>query len=408
MSQMGEDRRAAKGSPRYRRALIALFCAGVATFAQVYAPQALLPQIAEEFRLSESASSLAIGATTIGLALGMLPWGRLSDRVGRVRAMRWAIAFAIVVGLATPFMPSFEALIAVRFVEGIALAGLPAIGVTALAETVTPAALGGAVGAFIAGNTIGGLAGRIIAAAAGEAFGWHWGLFAVGMVAAAAALCFVLLMPPTAVPAAKGLPLWQATLATMRNPAVMVMVLQAFLLMGGFVAAYNYLAFRLQQAPFGLTLTQVSWLFLAYLAGAFASRQAWGFTARIPPVGVLVLGITSMLAGLGLTLLPWLIAIIAGLVLFTIGFFSAHSIALTLVSRRAGANATSFAPSLYNLAYYTGSTMLGWAGGLAFAAAGWGGTVAMIAACLIAAATLAWLHASRNGGLGAVDSRPVP
>ena len=91
MSQMGEDRRAAKGSPRYRRALIALFCAGVATFAQVYAPQALLPQIAEEFRLSESASSLAIGATTIGLALGMLPWGRLSDRVGRVRAMRWAI-----------------------------------------------------------------------------------------------------------------------------------------------------------------------------------------------------------------------------------------------------------------------------------------------------------------------------
>ena len=38
-----------------------------------------------------------------------------------------------------------------------------------------------------------------------EAFGWHWGLFAVGMVAAAAALCFVLLMPPTAVPAAMSL-----------------------------------------------------------------------------------------------------------------------------------------------------------------------------------------------------------
>ena len=85
---MSEDQRAAKGSPRYRRALIALFCAGVATFAQVYSPQALLPHIAADFRLSESASSLAIGATTIGLALGMLPWGRLSDRIGRVRAMR--------------------------------------------------------------------------------------------------------------------------------------------------------------------------------------------------------------------------------------------------------------------------------------------------------------------------------
>ena len=51
MSQRGEDRRAAKGSPRYRRALIALFCAGVATFAQVYAPQALLPQIARFWQM---------------------------------------------------------------------------------------------------------------------------------------------------------------------------------------------------------------------------------------------------------------------------------------------------------------------------------------------------------------------
>lgn len=401
---MGEDQRAAKGSPRYRRALFALFCAGVATFAQVYSPQAVLPQIAEDFRISESASSLAIGATTIGLALGMLPWARLSDRIGRVRAMRWAIVLAAVFGLVTPFMPSFESLIAVRFVEGVMLAGLPAIGVTALAETIMPAALGGAVGAFIAGNTIGGLSGRIIAAAVGEAFGWHWGLFSVGAVAAIAALCFVLLMPQTAVPPAKALPFGHATLANLRNPAAMVMVLQAFLLMGGFVATYNYLTFRLQQAPFELSPTQASWLFLAYLAGAFASRLAWGFTAKVPPVGVLVLSITAMLAGLSLTLLPWLIAIIVGLVLFTIGFFSAHSIALTLVSRRADPEARSLAPSLYNLAYYAGSTLLGWAGGLAFAAAGWGGTVSMVAALAVAAAILAWVHASRHGGLRAVDA----
>lgn len=406
MTVAGEDPRAPKGSPRYQRSLIALFCAGVATFAQVYSPQALLPEIATEFRMSESASSLAIGATTIGLAIGMLPWGRLSDRIGRVRTMRWAIALAVVVGLITPFMPTFEWLIAVRFVEGIMLAGLPAIGVTALAETVTPAALGGAVGAFIAGNTIGGLSGRIIAASAGEVFGWHWGLFAVALVAAIAAVCFVLIMPATVVPAAKGLPIWRSTLANLRNPGAMVMVLQAFLLMGGFVAAYNYLAFRLQQEPFGLSLTQVSWLFLAYLAGALASRNAWGITARIPPVGVLICGIALMIAGLGLTLLPWLIAIIAGLVIFTVGFFGAHSIALTLVSRRAEPAARSLAPSLYNLAYYAGSTLLGWAGGLAFAAAGWGGAVAMIAVVVTAAAALAWLHAAKHGGLGRVDARP--
>lgn len=69
-----EDPRAAAGSPRYRRALVALFCAALATFAQIYAPQGLLPEIARDFNISASTSSLAIGATTLGLAVGMRPW----------------------------------------------------------------------------------------------------------------------------------------------------------------------------------------------------------------------------------------------------------------------------------------------------------------------------------------------
>lgn len=399
----GRDPRAAAGSPRYRRALVALLCAAIATFAQIYAPQGLLPEIAREFRVSESASSLAVGATTIGLAVGMLPWGRLSDRIGRVRAMRWALAAAVLVGLVSPFIPSFGVFTAVRFVEGLLLAGLPAIGVVALAETVTPLALGGAVGAFIAGNTIGGLLGRIVAAGVGDAFGWHWGLFSVALVAAVAALLFALLMPPTAVPPAPGLPILRATFANLRNPGVMVMVAQAFLLMGGFVAAYNYLAFRLQQPPFGLSLTQVSWLFLAYLAGTLSSRGVWGLTRRIPPTAVLLCCIGVMLAGLGLTLLPWLPAVIAGLVVFTTGFFGAHSIALGMVSRRASGGGRNLAPSLYNLAYYAGSSLLGWAGGIAFAAGAWQGTAAMVAAAALLAALLAWGYAASRGGLRAAD-----
>lgn len=400
-----EDPRASAGSPRYRRALVALFCAAVATFAQVYSPQGLLPDIAREFSKSESTSSLALGATTIGLACGMLPWGRLSDRIGRVRAMRWAIVLAVLVGMVSPFMPSFELLVSVRFIEGVLLAGLPAIAVTSLAETVTPLALGGAVGAFVAGNSIGGLSGRLLGTGIGEAFGWHWGMFAVALLAALTGVLFLLLMPPTAVAPGKSLPLFRATLENLRNPGVLVMVAQAFLLMGGFVAAYNYLAFRLQMPPFGLSLTQSSLLFLAYLAGTFSSRAVWSLTRRIPPVGVLIASIAVMLLGLGITLLPWLGAIVAGLVIFTTGFFAAHSIALGLVGQRAGEGGRSLAPSLYNLSYYAGSSLLGWAGGLFFARWGWSGTAAMILLAALLAAILAYGHARSHGGLRAVDAR---
>ena len=140
------------------------------------------------------------------------------------------------------------------------------------------------------------------------------------------------------------------------------------------------------------------------------ARDAETLARALGARGELVLlgSIATMLLGLALSLLPSLALIVVGLVVFTTGFFGAHSIALGLVSRRAHPGSRSLAPSLYYLGYYGGSTLIGWAGGLAFASGGWAGTAAMIAAVLILAASLAWLHAVRRGGLGLVDSQPEP
>ncbi|QBE50332.1 MFS transporter [Leucobacter triazinivorans] len=371
----------------------------------MYSPQGLLPAIATEFGIGAGASSWAVGATTIGVALGVLPWARLSDRIGRVRAMRVAMSAAMLVGLAAPFAPGFELFIAARLLEGIALAGLPAVAVTAIAETVRPFALGGAVGTYIAGTTIGGLAGRIIAAEVGEPFGWRWGMAAVAMLAAVAVLVFLVRIPPTAMAPAVPPSLVAALSANLRSPGVMVLVAQAFLLMGGFVAAYNYLAFRLQHDPFELSLAQTSWIFLAYLAGAAASRWVWPATRRIPPTAVLLGCIGIMLGGIALTLLAWLPAVILGLVLFTGAFFAAHSIASGLVERRARPDGRSLAPPLYTLGYYAGSSVLGWLGGVAFGWGGWIGTVLMVVGSAVAAGLLAWAYARSAGGIAAADSR---
>ncbi|RGE23346.1 MFS transporter [Leucobacter sp. wl10] len=372
----------------------------------MYSPQGILPDLAVEFGVAAGVSSWAVGATTIGVALGVLPWARASDRFGRVRTMRAAMAAAMAIGLVAPLMPGFGLFIAARALEGIALAGLPAIAVTAIAETVRPGALGGAVGTYIAGTTIGGLLGRIVAALVGEPLGWRWGVSAVAVLAAIATILFLLRIPPTVVPARRGAPTPSALASNLRTPGVMVLVAQAFLLMGGFVAAYNYLAFRLQHDPFGLTLAQVSWIFLAYLAGAAASRWVWRLARRIPPTGVLLGCVGVMLAGIALTLPASLPLAILGLVLFTGGFFAAHSIASGLIERRASAEGRSVAPPLYNLGYYAGSSLLGWLGGVAFALAGWTGTALMVGGAALAAGALAWAYALTRGGIAAAD-RPA-
>ncbi|WP_427869687.1 MFS transporter [Leucobacter luti] len=396
----GADPRAAHGSATYRRALIALFCAGLATFAQMYSPQGILPDLARDFGVTAGTSSWAVGATTIGVALGVIPWARASERLGRIATMRLSMSIALVIGLIAPAIPSFSVFLAARFVEGVALAGLPALAVTAIAEIVRPQALGAAVGTYIAGTTIGGLIGRIVAGTVADwaghtGAGWRLGMAAVAALAAVATVVFLIRIPPAAVRRPAPLPMLAALADNLRNPGVLALVAQAFLLMGGFVAAYNYLAFRLQGEPFGLTLAQVSWLFLAYLAGAVSSRWVWRIARRVPPTGVLLGCIGLMLAGLGLTLLPWLPAVILGLVLFTGGFFGAHSIASGLIDRRAGAGRV-LAPPLYNLGYYAGSSLLGWLGGVAFAAGGWGATAAMIAVSALAAAALALLIRPRG------------
>ncbi|BCW49230.1 hypothetical protein StoSoilB13_15720 [Arthrobacter sp. StoSoilB13] len=72
----------AKGSRGYRRVLAALALAGVATFAQLYSTQAVLPLMAADLRISAAEAALSISLATVGLAVSVLPWSFVADRIG--------------------------------------------------------------------------------------------------------------------------------------------------------------------------------------------------------------------------------------------------------------------------------------------------------------------------------------
>ncbi|MCY1223181.1 hypothetical protein D9M72_352930 [compost metagenome] len=140
--------------------------------------------------------------------------------------------------------------------------------------------------------------------------------------------------------------------------------------MGGFVAVYNYLGFRLSGDPFGLPATVISLIFVAYLSGTVTSRLAGALTLKFGRRTILLAGIVPMVLGLALTLTQLLVLILAGLVVFTGGFFAAHSIGAGWTGGIATTGRAQ-AASLYNLAYYLGSSAIGWAGGLVFQSFGW-------------------------------------
>jgi len=385
------------GSREYRLILFALTCAGIATFAQLYSPQGVLPRIAGNLGVRPDQAALLISAATIGLALGVLPWSWLADRLGRVRAMKTSLIVATLCGFAVTAWPTFEGILVLRALEGLALGGLPAAAIAYLNEEVHPSHAGMAAAIYVSGTTVGGLTGRVVSVPIADAFGWRMAILVVTAVGALATLAFVL-----SIPAARGfkpdakarLPLLSAIRLNLRAD-MLVLFAQGFLLMGGLVAIYNYMTFRLEAPPFSLRPATISLLLFSYLAGTVSASWAGSRVQRHGRLRVLCAAIAVMLGGAALLLSTLTAVFVVGLVLFTAGFFAAHAVAAGWVGQRA-TGGRSQAASLYNLFYYAGSSFFGWFCGLVFVAAGWTATVLTVMGMALLAAGLAVWHAVRS------------
>ncbi|MCW2732870.1 MAG: major facilitator transporter [Mycobacterium sp.] len=387
----------ARGSAEYGRLLAALFCAGLATFAQLYSPQAVLPLIAGGLHIGAADAALTISASTVGLAVGVIPWSTLADRIGRVKAMTISVSVATTVGLLVPFAPTYDLLLAGRFLEGLFVGGVPAIAVAYLTEEIDPAHAARAAGTFVAGTTIGGLLGRLVSSPVAEFAGWRMGVFTVALLCGIAALTFVKLAPAPRgfVPSNRSGANPEGSLAhrlaaNLRSRRQLALFTLAFLLMGGFVALYNFLGFRLMGAPFFLPPFLVSLMFLAYLAGTWASSRAGAEATRFGRKRVLLVSIVIMVVGIAITLSDNVIVVLAGLVIATAGFFGAHSIASGWTGQSAPVGRAQ-ASSLYNLFYYGGSSLIGWFGGVAFDGYGWAAVATTILVLAVLAAAVAAL-----------------
>lgn len=382
------------GDASQGRLLVALVCAAVATFAQLYSPQGVLPQIATDLGTSADRAALTVSAATLGLAIAVVPWSFVGDRYGRRPAMIVAVSGATVLGLGAAWMPSFELVLLVRLFEGVFIGGVPALAMAYLNDEIQARAAAVAAGWFVGGTTIGGLLGRVIATPVADATSWRVGMTTVSLVAAAAAVAFVVLAPAerrfVLVHGEGPLDRARRVLTNLRDAPLVGLYLVAFLLMGGFVAVYNYLAFRLVDEPYLLPAWAVGLTFLAYLAGTVSAPRAGVLAARHGRYPVLVTMVFVMLAGLLVTLANPLWLVLLGLVVMTAGFFGAHSVASGWAGARA-VTARSQSTGLYNLAYYSGSSVLGWAGGLAWQWAGWPGVVAFVGVATSSSALVLWV-----------------
>lgn len=369
---------------------LALFGIGVATFALLFSTQALLPDLAAAFAVGPSRASWTVSAATVALAAAVLPLSLVSERFGRRRVMTASAAAAVALALLIPLAPSLTALIALRALQGAALAGIPASAVAYLSEELDRKAMVGAVGLFIAGNSVGGMSGRIVTGWVAEGHGWRAGLAAVALLALTGVLAYGLLLPR----ARNFTPVRLRPRAALRtitghlgNPLLVRLFTVGMLLMAAFSSVYTAIGFRLTAEPFGLSAGLVGSVFVIYLVGTGSSALTGPTVDRLGRRGALYAGIGATATGLLLTLSGDLTTVLAGLVLITAGFFLGHAVASSAVGRTV-TEGRAQASALYQVMYYLGASAGGTLGALTYDRAAWAGTVTFALTALAATAAI--------------------
>ena len=380
MDSEADGRLIRSGTPVFRRTALALAAAGFSTFAVLYAVQPLLPIYADDFAVSPAESSLALSLPCGLLAVALLVVSPLSEVWGRKPVMLASLLASALLTIVAALVPSWHGFLALRALTGLTASGLPAVAMAYLAEEMDTKAIGLSMGLLVGGNALGGMSGRLISGVMADHVGWRIGLATIGVLALAAAVAFWRWLPPSRSFVAHRMA-WREVPSSFshhfRDAGLPWLFVEAFLLMGGFVCIYNYIGFRLLDPPFSLSQTVIGLIFSVYLAGMVSSPVAGELASRFGRRRVLWLATGLALTGILLTLSEQILLIILGVVVTTIGFFGAHSVASSWVGRRALRDRAQ-ASSIYLCLYYLGSSVLGTAGGWFFAHSGWTGVVVFV------------------------------
>ncbi|MGD8190728.1 MFS transporter [Brevibacillus ginsengisoli] len=375
------------GSKAHRRASISMLLGSIVTFAILYSPQPLIRLFSEEYHISPAAASSSISLTTIALGVSLLFYTVISNLWGRKGIMSISLLLTSLFAIVSAFIHNFQSFLVFRLLEGISIAGFPAIAMAYLNEEFSPKAIGRVMGVYVAGTAIGGFVGRIVIGALTDLFNWQIAMMTMGIISFVFSIWFWRYLPesrnfsPKKISAKQ----WIAGMkGSLSDKNLLYMFITGFLLMGGYITVLNYIGYPLTSAPYYVSQTIFGFLFVVNLGGTVSSVWFGKLADRYSRRYVIGLAIGIFILGTLMTLHHDLLIKVIGVAVVAFGFFAGHSVASGWVGALAKKEFKAQASSFYLLFYYAGSSLIGWSGGFFLKQFGWNGLVYYTCALLIA------------------------
>jgi YNFM family putative membrane transporter len=358
---------------------IAVATTGFCAFLNLYSPQALLPDLAEEFGVGPAAISTTMTAGTAAIALTAPFTGAFADVVGRKLMITGAMLAVVVPMTLIAFALDVQGMIVYRFFQGLLLPPIFVVAVAYVGDEWPTAEIPGVIGIYVTGASIGGFAGRFVPGVLADLIGWRGAFLAVAVISlAGAALVAATLPRERSFVSSEGLCVSvRQMLRHLRNPQLAATCAIGFGVLFNFIAIFTYVNFHLAAPPYGFSSTLLGAVFVTYLAGAAMALMVGWAVARFGRRRF-IMGILGVwMCGALLLLVQPISAIIVGLLLCAVCGMLCQAIATGYVTAIVK-DGRSSAVGLYVTAFYVGGSMGALLPGAAWDVAGWPACVAMV------------------------------
>jgi YNFM family putative membrane transporter len=352
-----------------------VFALVTAGFTNIYITQPVLPVISDEFGINETRASLSVSAVILGIALSILPFGKLSDRYA-IRPIILVGGLAIAVsGLVCAAAESFGLLVVARFCQGLFMPSFTICLAAYLAKNLPLERLNIAMGGYISATVIGGLGGRLLGGWIHPPLHWRYAFVSSSIFMLAVVMIAMVSLPRERV-TAEAQTLEVGFISLLRR----IDLLRIFLVSSGaffvFSSIFNFLPYYLAGPPFHAPTKIITLMYLSYIMGMFIGPLAGKLSNRFGNGATMSLGSLVFALALGFSLIPSIAAVVASLAGMCGGFFMVHAAATGALNRKLTAS-RGRANSLNVLFYYLG----GYAGittsGFCYVIGGWTAVVTL-------------------------------
>ena len=366
-----------------------------------FAIMGLLPNLADEFRVTTPEAGHAISAYALGVVVGAPVIAVLAAKLARRTLLLLLMAVFALGNAVSAVAPSFESFVVLRFLTGLPHGAYFGVAALVAASLVEPSKRTQAVARVMLGLTVATLVGTPVATWFGQAMSWRIAFAAVGVMGALTVALIWLFLPKDRVEEGAS-PLRE--LGAFRRKQVWFTLGIGAVGFGGLFSVFSYIASTATQVahmpesavPVMMALFG-SGMILGNLVGAwFADKNLMGTIA-----GTLVGSIVVMTA-------LWLTAenpILLSICVFLVGCTVAIGPALQTRLMDVAADAQTLAAALNHSAFNIANALGAWLGGLAiaagygFAATGWVGAALAVCGLAVLGLSLASERRSRSAAL---------